>query len=160
VERFGTKAVVTAGCTCLATLPATGCYPHLVIEMLAISGGMGLIMAPATESVMGSVPRSKAGVGSAMNDTTRQMGGAIGVAVIGSLVLTAYRPGVVNRLRNLGTPTDVISAARQSLGQGPDAAAGLPQSRRQSVTSALRVDFVNAQTVGMLVPAGCWCSPR
>ena len=45
--------------------------------------GMGLTMAPATESVMGSLPRAKAGVGSAVNDTTRQVGGALGVAVIG-----------------------------------------------------------------------------
>ena len=52
--------------------------------------GMGMTMAPATESVMGSLPREKAGVGSAVNDTTRQMGGALGVAIIGSVVSSVY----------------------------------------------------------------------
>ena len=52
--------------------------------------GMGLVMAPATESIMGSLPRAKAGVGSAMNDTTRQVGGALGVAVVGSVMLSVY----------------------------------------------------------------------
>ena len=52
--------------------------------------GMGLVMAPATESVMGSLPLAKAGVGSAVNDTTRQVGGALGVAIIGSVLSSIY----------------------------------------------------------------------
>ena len=56
----------------------------LVTFGLALS--MGAVMAPATDSVMGAVPEAKAGVGSAMNDVTRQVGGALGVAVIGSLI--------------------------------------------------------------------------
>ena len=52
--------------------------------MCVMAAGMGMTMAPATESVMGSLPREKAGVGSAINDTTRQVGGALGVAIIGS----------------------------------------------------------------------------
>ncbi len=55
---------------------------------LALS--MGAAMAPATDSVMGAVPESKAGVGSAMSDVTRQVGGALGVAVIGSIIGSAY----------------------------------------------------------------------
>ena len=55
---------------------------------------MGLTMAPATESVMGSLPREKAGVGSAVNDTTRQMGGALGVAIIGTIVASVYSSGI------------------------------------------------------------------
>ena len=76
----------------MSTLPATNIsyvtdvLPRLVL--LAI--GMGLVMAPATESIMGSLPRAKAGVGSAMNDTTRQVGGALGVAVVGSVMLSTY----------------------------------------------------------------------
>ena len=59
---------------------------------------MGLTMAPATESVMGSLPREKAGVGSAVNDTTRQMGGALGVAIIGSVVVEHLRRRSISRL--------------------------------------------------------------
>ncbi len=55
-----------------------------------MASGMGLTMAPATESIMGSLPLGKAGVGSAVNDTTRQVGGALGVAVIGSVLASIY----------------------------------------------------------------------
>ena len=61
--------------------------------MLMLGLGMGMMMAPATESIMGSLPPAKAGVGSAMNDTTRQMGGALGVAIIGSVFASVFRPG-------------------------------------------------------------------
>ena len=54
--------------------------------------GMGLVMAPATESIMGSLPKAKAGVGSAVNDTTRQTGGALGVAIIGSVFAATLPP--------------------------------------------------------------------
>ena len=55
--------------------------------MLVLLGiGMGLAMAPATDSIMGSLPREKAGVGSAVNDTTREVGGALGVAILGSIL--------------------------------------------------------------------------
>ena len=61
--------------------------------------GMGLTMAPATDSVMGSLPLAKAGVGSAVNDTTRQVGGALGVAVIGSVLATTYGDKISQLLR-------------------------------------------------------------
>src|SRR5207344_810425 len=97
-----------------------------VVAMVLLSGGMGLIMAPATESIMGSLPPAKAGVGSAMNDTTRQMGGALGVAVIGSILATAYRPGVTNALTALGAPADVITKAQDSVAGAVQAASTLP----------------------------------
>ena len=61
-----------------------------------------MTMAPATESVMGSLPRSKAGVGSAVNDTTRQVGGALGVAIIGSVVSSAYAGNIADIGRRFG----------------------------------------------------------
>ena len=85
-------------------------------------------MAPATESIMGSLPPSKAGVGSAMNDTTRQMGGALGVAILGSIAATAYRPGIADRLAPLHLPPSVVSAAKDSVGGAVDLAKSLPAS--------------------------------
>ena len=73
--------------------------------------GMGLVMAPATESIMGSLPRAKAGVGSAMNDTTRQVGGALGVAVVGSVMLSVYSGRVGDAITNAHLP---VSANRAS----------------------------------------------
>src|SRR3954453_9838035 len=121
VERIGTKIVVGVGLAMAAlglflasSVPATNGYPHLVISMAVLAFGMGLVMAPATESIMGSLPRSKAGVGSAMNDTTRQMGGAVGVAVIGSIFAISYRPAVTHSLQKLGLGQKDINEAKDS----------------------------------------------
>ena len=162
VERIGTKAVVGTGLLLAALGLFTASrvtldsgYPHLLVAMAILSAGMGLVMAPATESIMGSLPREKAGVGSAMNDTTRQMGGALGVAVIGSVLATTYRPGVEDRLTALGVPTDVIDVAKDSLGGAVRAAASLPGGLGRSVTDAARAEFVdgfsNALTVGAVM---------
>ena len=112
VERLGTKVVVGSGLVLTAIglasmsrLTVTSGYLALLIPMLVMACGMGLTMGPATESIMGSIPRDKAGVGSAMNDTTRQVGGALGVAVVGSVLASVYRPHVIEHLRStvLGT---------------------------------------------------------
>ncbi|HEY4376683.1 MAG TPA: DHA2 family efflux MFS transporter permease subunit, partial [Acidimicrobiales bacterium] len=107
VEKLGTKVVVTAGLLLvsfglfLLTMINMGSgYVDVVIPMVILATGMGLTMAPATESIMGSLPRSKAGIGSAMNDTTRQMGGALGVAVIGSVLASVYRPHATANLKH------------------------------------------------------------
>jgi EmrB/QacA subfamily drug resistance transporter len=160
VERVGTKLV--AGCGLLlaaiglivtATVPVTNGYPRMLTGMLILAAGMGMVMAPATESIMGSLPRNKAGVGSAMNDTTRQMGGALGVAVIGSVLASAYRPHVASRLAALGAPGSVISSARESIGGAVDAAASLSEPLRTSVIGASRSEFVTAFHGALLVGA-------
>jgi class 3 adenylate cyclase len=101
VERVGTKRVVTTGLLVIAGslfalsfISADSSYLRVILNMCLMSVGMGLTMAPATESVMGSLPREKAGVGSAVNDTTRQVGGALGVAAIGSIVASVYAASV------------------------------------------------------------------
>jgi EmrB/QacA subfamily drug resistance transporter len=122
-ERFGTKLVVGVGLTVasigvflMSTVPVTNGYPRILLAVVVLAIGMGLTMAPATESIMGSLPPAKAGVGSAMNDTTRQMGGALGVAVLGSLLAAIYRPGIAEKLGAIGVPADVISLAQESVG--------------------------------------------
>ena len=96
--RFGTKLVVTAGLVMVAAFyawvaavvaPGTG-YGTIAAQMVLYGIGMGLTSAPATEAIMGVVPRAKAGVGSAVNDTTRLLGGTLGVAVIGSVYASLY----------------------------------------------------------------------
>lgn len=100
--NFGTKAVVTLG-----MLLQVGFYfwvadtvsPHfpygvIAVQMVVFGLGMGLTSAPATEAIMGAVARDKAGVGSAVNDTTRLLGGTLGVAVIGSVYASLYRPRI------------------------------------------------------------------
>ena len=96
--RFGTKIVVTSGLLMVtafylwvAVIVAPGnAYSTIAIQMVLYGTGMGLTSAPATEAIMGVVPREKAGVGSAVNDTTRLLGGTLGVAVIGSVYASLY----------------------------------------------------------------------
>ncbi len=161
VELVGTKVVVgtglllvTVGMAVASTVPVADGYWHLFGAMVVLSCGMGLVMAPATESIMGSLPPAKAGVGSAMNDTTRQMGGALGVAVIGSILATSYRPGVADALDALGAPADVIAAAQDSVGGAVAAASTLPQAMGDAVAAAAKSEFVDAFGETLLVAAG------
>jgi len=123
VQHIGTKLVVGVGLVIAAmgvfivsTVPTTNGYPTLLAGVIVLAVGMGMVMAPATESIMGSLPREKAGVGSAMNDTTRQLGGALGVAVIGSILAAIYRPGVQNNMAAVGIPQSLIDTAKESVG--------------------------------------------
>ena len=95
--RFGTRAVVAAGLTVVAgaLLLLSGAetdsgYSLVASSLVMLGLGMGATMAPATESIMSSVPLNHAGVGSAMNDTVRMVGGTLGVAILGSLLSGSY----------------------------------------------------------------------
>jgi len=160
VERVGTKRVMggglllaASGVALMSTVPVSNGYSHLLRAMALMSAGMGLVMAPATESIMGSLPPSKAGVGSAMNDTTRQLGGALGVAVLGSVLATTYRPGVAARLAHLGVGGDVIAKAKDSLGGAVAVARTLPGPLGQQVTAAAKSEFVHAFSGALIVAA-------
>jgi Na+/melibiose symporter-like transporter len=160
VERVGTKLVVgvgmliaAGGMVIVSQVPETNGYPHLLVGLMIVSLGMGIAMAPATESIMGSLPPAKAGVGSAMNDTTRQVGSALGVAVIGSALATSYRPGVAARLQALHAPADVVRVAKDSVGGAVEAASRLPGPLGDAVTAAARHEFVSGLGVALLIAA-------
>ncbi|HML24896.1 MAG TPA: MFS transporter [Aggregatilinea sp.] len=97
-HRFGVKAIVAVGLLIAASgLYYMGrqyeigtSYGTIVVGIVTLATGMGLTMSPATDSIMGAVPVAKAGVGSAMNDTTRMLGGALGVAVLGTIMNDRY----------------------------------------------------------------------
>jgi EmrB/QacA subfamily drug resistance transporter len=159
-ERIGTKivvgvglAVVSAAALFLSFVPVHNGYTHVLIGMSCLSLGMGLMMAPATESVMGALPPSKAGVGSAMNDTTRQMGGALGVAVIGSVFSTVYRSSVTSRLAPMQLPSQAVAAAKDSVGGALQAAGQLPEAVRGAFVSAAQTQFVHAFGIALRVSA-------
>jgi Na+/melibiose symporter-like transporter len=161
VERVGTKIVVGTGLTLaglgigyVAFVPVTNGYVHLLTGMIILAVGMGLTMAPATESVLGSLPLAKAGVGSAMNDTTRQMGGALGVAIIGSVFASSYRPAIAGQLAKLDVSPAVIAQAKDSVGGAIQAGAGLPASLAQQITNLATHDFVDGLQLACLVAMG------
>jgi len=97
-EKFGIKIVVSASLFVLAlglfymymTSGIDTTYPTILVGMIIIGIGTGTATGPATDSVMGAVPVSKAGIGSAMNDTTRELGGALGVAVLGTIMNSVF----------------------------------------------------------------------
>ena len=149
VARFGTKRVVTAGMLTFATglaiaatITTTTGYGRLAIAMLFMGAGMGLAGAPATESIMGALPRDRAGIGSAVNDTTRELGGALGVAIVGSIVSSLYS----NQLAlPENVPAPVADAARESLG----AAVQISGELGTQVADAAREAFVHAMSPGI-----------
>ena len=101
--RFGRRRVIAGGLLGVAAVLGTSLAwtpemaPVLLgLVTLGLALSMGAAMAPATDSVMSAVPEAKAGVGSAMSDVTRQVGGALGVAVIGSIIGTAYASNTLN----------------------------------------------------------------
>ena len=98
VDRFGKRrvvaggmAIVAVGIGIIATLDASPSYAVVLAGMGIMAFGMGIAMSPTTDLLMSAVPRSKAGMGSATNDTARELGGALGVAVLGSVMATRTR---------------------------------------------------------------------
>jgi EmrB/QacA subfamily drug resistance transporter len=162
--RVGTKLVVTIGLVAMAafygwvaaTTSATLSYGIIAAQMVVYGLGMGLTSAPATESIMGAVSRSRAGVGSAVNDATRLVGGTLGVAVIGSVYasvfgsrLTATTPAAV--------PAAVAALAHQSVGAAYTVArqfaVGYP-ALGQALQLASTNAFLRGLTIGALVAGG------
>ena len=86
----GGLAVFAAGLAWASTADAATPYSQIAMQMLLLGGGLGLTIAPATEAIMGSLSADKAGVGSAVNDTTRELGGTLGVAIAGSIFASVY----------------------------------------------------------------------
>jgi EmrB/QacA subfamily drug resistance transporter len=121
VDRFGTKLVVVGGMGILAIgllwdarLGLGSTYLDYLPGMLLMGTGVALTWAPTTESIMGSLPAAKAGVGSAVNDTVREIGGALGVAVLGSVLASHYTGAVTSTTAAL--PAHAAHAASDSLG--------------------------------------------
>ncbi len=113
---------------------------------------MGITVAPATGSIMSAVPMNKAGVGSAVNDTTREVGGALGIAVLGSIANSAYRSeidaGVLAQL-----PPDAAAAAGESIGAATQIAASLPAEIGGALQSAAGDAFTTAFGNSLLAAA-------
>jgi Na+/melibiose symporter-like transporter len=138
VAKLGNKVVVACGMLLvtislvLFTTFGTDINPlHLVAVTMLMAAGMANVIAPCTDSIMGSLPRNKAGVGSAVNDTTRQMGGAIGVAVFGSLMASHFTSQVAAGLDGV-VPAGLVRSIGDNVGQAVGVAARTPAARPYS----------------------------
>jgi MFS transporter, DHA2 family, multidrug resistance protein len=162
MKRVGTKAVVTTGLALMSSgfVVAAGTsvdsayWGRIITSMILIAAGLALTASPATEAVMGALPPGKAGVGSAVNDTTRELGGTLGVAIVGSVMSSAYSSHVLTALTKIGAPAALTSAAQQSVTAGMHAAADLPPGLRDVAAAAARQAFVAGLHNGSLVAAG------
>jgi predicted MFS family arabinose efflux permease len=145
--RLGTKLVVVSGLSLMAafylwvtTVSTSTGYGTIAAQMVVLGTGMGLTSAPATEAIMGVVPKAKAGVGSAVNDATRLLGGTLGVAVIGSVYASLYTSRLTSALP-AGLPATVDQTAHASVG-----AALTVAGKAQAGHPALAADIHHAAT--------------
>ena len=169
VARLGTKIVVVAGLAVIAASlllitrigPESSSSSATAMVLIAIVGlglGLGLALAPATESIMGSVPPERAGVGSATNDTTREVGGALGVAVLGSVLNSVFRTHVQGSVVTRLLPPEAQAAAVRSVGEAKSVAATLGSRPGSVLARAADAAFVHAMAaaaaIGALVALG------
>jgi EmrB/QacA subfamily drug resistance transporter len=108
--------LVAGGLVYFATASAASGYGHYVIAMVAVSSGIGLAMSAATSASMGRLPREMAGVGSAVNDTTRNMGSVLGVAVFGSIAASVFASRAASARIGSGSVGAVAEIARHAGG--------------------------------------------
>ena len=172
-EKLGTGRVigggfllVAAGFGVLAFLEPSSSYLVILAALVLLGAGMSLTAAPATGSIMSAVPHAKAGVGSAVNDTTREVGGALGIAVLGSVVSAVYRSSL--DLGGLTLPPPVREAAQESVGAATVVAHQLPGAAQvaaragEAFTHAFNVASVIAVVLMMVAAAAVFLvfSPR
>jgi Na+/melibiose symporter-like transporter len=157
-ERFGTKRVVAAGLVVVATamsilalIDVESGYPHVALALVFLGAGMGTAMAPATDSIMGSLPLAKSGVGSAMNDTTRQVGGALGVAILGSILASNYSSAMTPAVAAL--PPQAGEIASDSIG-GAVAVASQIGEAGAALFQVASEAFIDGMTSAVWVAAG------
>jgi DHA2 family multidrug resistance protein-like MFS transporter len=160
LSRAGNKVVVAIGLLLVTisllgfiTLDVGSSAIHVIVVTVIMGIGMGNVMSPATESIMGSLPREKAGVGSAMNDTTRQVGGAVGVAVLGSILSSQYGPDLASRLKGK-VPASLVTAARDSVGRAVDVVTQPAAARyRTQIITAAHQSFISGLHLASIVAA-------
>lgn len=130
-------------------------YSTILIGQVILAVGMGLSVSPATNSIMAAVPVSKAGIGSAMNDTTRQLGGALGVAILGTFANSQYLAGVANLKEQIPLmPEEGMEAIRSSI-QAAHFVANDPRATlfKDTILKTVDTAFVDGMTHAMMVGA-------
>jgi EmrB/QacA subfamily drug resistance transporter len=160
-SRFGTRLVIPAGMALmglglldLSTAGVHTAYPPLALAVAIMGAGMGLVMAPASTTIMTTVPARQAGAGSAINDTIREVGGALGIAIIGSLAAAVYRSKLAPVLATAHAPGPVAHLATSSVAAADSIGRHVGGLQGSELVGAAHSAFVNAMAMGMRVAAG------
>lgn len=158
VTKIGPRYLVLAmavamvtGVMMLTSLEVGSSSLSAIIPLSIFGFGAGLGMPALTDTVMAAVPEADAGIGSAVNDVSRELGGALGVASIGSVVSSLYRSNVGDGLA--GVPTEVAELASESVGVAAITAQQLPAQLGEDVLAAANEAFVSAMTAGFRISA-------
>ena len=160
-DRFGINEVVALGLTLSAsgmvmmtTLEVEFVYWHLAVGLVLFAAGMALAGTPSTTAVVPSPPPAKQGAGSAVNDTSREHGSALGIAILGTILNEVYRNGLTDAVA--GLPTTVAERAQSSIAftrLGADQFAQLGPAGQRLIAAAER-SFVDATSAAFLTAAG------
>jgi EmrB/QacA subfamily drug resistance transporter len=160
VRALGTKLTivigmlsVTAGLWQVSTATTSTAYSGIVLGMSLMGVGAGLVIPSATASVMGSLPAEHTGVGGATNGTFIQTGGALGVAVVGSLLFSRYDSHLTTALAPYHLPNAIDQAIHDSLGAALGVAQHLVGPAGTAVAGAARSAFMSGMHLGLLTAA-------
>ena len=162
--RWGTTRVVATGLfnmsmgfLIVSQINATSAYwGPIVISMLLIANGLSLVTSPSTEAVMGSVPRERAGVASAVNDISRELGGTLGVAITGSIFISLYSPKLIETFEQIpglvdSLPAGVFEQAQDSVGAAYAVSQNSPDGVMLEVANAVSDSFMSGFGMACLV---------
>ncbi|MEV0186703.1 MFS transporter [Streptomyces sp. NPDC050625] len=146
--RVGMKWTVTAGMvggtTALALLTrvdAASSYDDFVAPLIVLGLAIGLALSPCTDAIMGAFPESELGVGGAVNDTSLELGGSLGIAILGSLLSTSYGNHLTDATAGSRLPADALTTAQDSVGAGYAVAQAIGgKARRLAVQAAEATD--------------------
>jgi EmrB/QacA subfamily drug resistance transporter len=160
VSRVGSKVVATAGLAAVGsgllqmafTATASTTYTDMLPGLLLLGFGSGLMMPTATDAVLGSVPRDDAAVGSATNGVSIQVGGALGVAVIGSLLSTRYQDRLVPAITSRHLPAGLEDTVLGSIGGAMRVADGVGGAAGRSLQAAAHAAFMSG--IGLSLAVG------
>lgn len=145
-------AIVAAGLGWIALVPDEPSYWNVLPALILLGIGFGIAMTPSTTAITESLPADKQGVASALNDTVRELGGAVGVALIGSVLASGYRSGISEQADAL--PADLGHAVEEGIGGAYAAAGQLGQERAQSLIEDAQHAFLGGWSHAMWLGAG------
>ncbi len=160
-KHLGNRTVISAGLALmglglldLSTARVGTGYPALAFAVAIMGAGMGLVMAPASSTIMTTVPAHQASAGSAVNDTIREMGGTLGVAIVGSLAAAAYRNRLSTRLAAHHAPAVVVHVATGSIAAADTLGKSIGGMRGGEILLAAHATFTTAMALGLRVAGG------
>ncbi|MFH8935100.1 MFS transporter [Streptomyces griseosporeus] len=143
--RVGMKWTVSAGMVggtvalaLLTRVDAGSSYGDFVVPLVVLGLAIGLALSPCTDAIMGSFPESELGVGGAVNDTSLELGGSLGIAILGSLLGTSYSDHLADATRGGKLPPSALATAQDSVGAGYAVAQGIGDKAREAAGQAAR----------------------